>query len=112
MQRRLASTVWYLVKWLDLGKGEYGMHRGTRAASSFWSSVHSAVGLLRGVVLLLVPVAMHLRGVVLLLVPFVVLRREVVLLLVHVVAHLPRVAALPKAVAAESQFPMTSSNAK
>ncbi len=102
------------------------MHRGTRAALYFWSSVRNAVGLLPGVILLLVPVAVRLRGVVallrgvvLLLVPVAVrlrgvvaLLRGVVLLFVHVVAHLPRVAALPDAVAAEPQFLTTSSNAE
>lgn len=78
----------------------------------FRSSVRSAVGLLRGVALLHVPVAVLLVPVIMLLVPVPVLRDGVVLLLIRVVAHLPRIALLPKAAAAGPPFPMAFSNSE
>ena len=90
LRHRLVWTVWYLVEWSDLGKGDYGMHRGTRAALSFRSSVRSAVGLLRGVVLLLAHA--------------VVLLARVVLHPPRVVVHPPRVVALPEAVSQSLKF--------
>jgi len=95
LRRCLAWTVWCLVEWSDLSKGEYGMRRGTRAVLSFRSSVRSAVVLLGGIVALL-------RGAVLLLV-------HVVGCLVHVVLLLAHVVALPEAASAALQLLMTSS---
>jgi hypothetical protein len=94
LRHRLAWTVWCLVEWSDLGKGEYGMRRGTQVALSSRSSFRSAVVLLRGVVALL-------RGDGLLVV-------RVVALLAHVAVHLPRVVRLPEAVSAVLQLLTTS----